>query len=338
MDGGRSRRGRDGQGLRPGGQAGALAGLLREERGTIAVLVAAGVTCLMLASALAVDVGVLYAGRARLQAVADAAALAGAQALPRADQARALALEYAQRNGIPPEAVAVEVDPIRRTVRVTVEGRSAVALAAVAGFSSVRLGAESAAEQAPAGAVRGAQPLGVSLQDFSPGRLYRIKLGPCGSSRDQGCGGGTDQEGGERPARGNFHALALGGRGAAAYRDNLARGYPGWLYAGDEVETEPGNMAGPTEQGLRQRLEADPYSTWDRPRAGSPRVLLVPVVETFAGVRGRDRVRVVGFAAFFLESVSGGAVDGRFIRWAVTGRPGAAGQADYGAYVLRLIR
>lgn len=297
---------------------------MRDARGSVLVATAAMTAVIVLAAALTLDVGSMLAERSRLQAVADAAALAGAAGLPDPDRARALAEEYAQRNGIGPADTAVEVDPDGTRVRVQVSGEAGLWLAPAAGFPSrVRLTAGATAERAAAGAVQGAQPLGVELTDFVLGELYELKLG---SHSPQG------------PHKGNFHALALGEHGADTYKENLAHGYQGWLEAGQEVETEPGNMEGPTREGLRRRLEDDPDSTWDRPRTDSPRVLLVPVIDTFDEVEGRDRVRILGFAAFFLEDVRSGEVTGRFIAWTVAGRPGGTEAGDYGTRVIRLVR
>ncbi|MGI9264126.1 MAG: pilus assembly protein TadG-related protein [Gammaproteobacteria bacterium] len=56
---------------------------------------------------------------------------------------------------------------------------------------------------------------------------------------------------------GNFQALRIGGNGANVYRKNMAGGVEGLcLDAGDTptVETEPGNMVGPTAMGLNTRF------------------------------------------------------------------------------------
>lgn len=70
-------------------------------RGAVVVWVSAASARLVLAAALVLNVELLYTARARLQAIADAAALAGAQGLPSPERARELAEEYLQRNGVP---------------------------------------------------------------------------------------------------------------------------------------------------------------------------------------------------------------------------------------------
>src|SRR6266568_1177122 len=84
---------------------------LRAERGQVFVLTALSMTILLGMTALVLDVGDWYRTKRQLQATADAAALAGAQALPN-DPAKAssLALNYANGNGggVDPNDISVQ--------------------------------------------------------------------------------------------------------------------------------------------------------------------------------------------------------------------------------------
>lgn len=72
---------------------------LRSDSGAVALIVAIAIGVLLGVAALAVDMGALYAHRRQMQTAADAAALAGVQALPlRPDIALDLAAEYAALN------------------------------------------------------------------------------------------------------------------------------------------------------------------------------------------------------------------------------------------------
>jgi len=53
---------------------------------------------------------------------------------------------------------------------------------------------------------------------------------------------------------GNFQLIQLGGTGANIVRDNLAGGYTGCTATGNTINTETGNEAGPTAQGLNTRF------------------------------------------------------------------------------------
>lgn len=73
---------------------------LRDEHGQTVVLTVAFMVVLLGVAALAIDVGSWYRAKRHLQAAADAAALAGAQALPESTaDASALATQYAGENG-----------------------------------------------------------------------------------------------------------------------------------------------------------------------------------------------------------------------------------------------
>ena len=79
--------------------------LLRDEEGAVAVWMAAGMTALMGMAALAIDTGHVYSEQNRLQAAADAAALAASAVMATggsAQDAEDAAIEYAEKN-LPPE-------------------------------------------------------------------------------------------------------------------------------------------------------------------------------------------------------------------------------------------
>lgn len=83
---------------------------LRDDEGASAVVVAVLIVVLLAFAALVVDAGALYAHRRQVQTAADAAALAGVQALPGDPaQATALAADYAARNAADATDVAFTV-------------------------------------------------------------------------------------------------------------------------------------------------------------------------------------------------------------------------------------
>ena len=74
---------------------------LRSERGQAFVLTVVALVVLLGMAAVGIDVGSWYKAQRHDQAVADAAALAGSQALPDDPaQAVSLAIDYANRNGV----------------------------------------------------------------------------------------------------------------------------------------------------------------------------------------------------------------------------------------------
>jgi Flp pilus assembly protein TadG len=143
---------------------------IRDDRGSVMVVVALAMTALLSMVALAVDIGMLFSARGEAQRVADAAALAGAGSFmqtwngPAAEEAaRNVAIEYGSLNTVRDEGVVilpedVEIDMATHRVTVTVrrsaDRGSAIAtwFARVFGVEEVDVAARATAEAAPAGA------------------------------------------------------------------------------------------------------------------------------------------------------------------------------------------
>jgi hypothetical protein len=168
---------------------------LRDDRGSVVVIVALAMTALLSMLALAVDVGMLFTARGEAQRVADAAALAGAGSfLERWDdpvRARRVAIDYGERNTIRDLGVQIEDEDVTvdmATHRVSVVVRrtgdrgSAVAtwFARVFGVDEVDVAARATAQASPAGAAICLKPFTVpdgwddDDEDgaYDPGELY----------------------------------------------------------------------------------------------------------------------------------------------------------------------
>ncbi|MEA5088338.1 pilus assembly protein TadG-related protein [Solidesulfovibrio sp.] len=145
--------------------------------------------------------------------------------------------------------------------------------------------------------------------------------------------------------------------GGDAYRDNIA-GCTGSndsvVRTGDTLQVEPGDMVGPTKQGLAALLAKDPDASWDgdtnsivgsayADALGSPRVALIPFYDPrYPQESGRNSLKVYQLGAVFIEGVAGsGDVTGRFVKsMAVdpvrqTGCDASAAYALYGAGLVR---
>ncbi|NPV52386.1 MAG: Tad domain-containing protein [Firmicutes bacterium] len=299
---------------------------LKDERGSAIVVIALAMIVLLSFMAFVVDAGLLYLVRVRLVNGVDAAALAGVQALPEDPQkAESLAWEFAHRNGVPDTHLAVSVSEDKREIMVEASQGVDLNFARIFGLSKAKVGAKSRARVGVVTGIRGVVPLGVEKQAFEYGERYILKYGS-----------GEP----EWPHSGNFGCLALGGRGAANYRRNLVEGYQDMLHVGDEVETEPGNMVGPTS-GIEERIAKcnhTPKCTYDNFVLGCPRLVYVPIIDSL-DVHGRSKVRIVGFAAFFLEGVEGhgghSSVIGRFIKATADGEIGEG--EDFGLRSYKLV-
>ncbi len=115
--------------------------------------------------------------------------------------------------------------------------------------------------------------------------------------------------------------------GARAYRDHLEGCLQaGYVYPGDWLQLEPGNMAGPTAAGVQALIAKDPAARYDpatkeivgsiHPAGESPRLVIVGFTDPrIGGKSGRSRVQLVKLAAFFVEELDdAGSVRGRFLK------------------------
>lgn len=304
--------------------------LLFSSRGQVLITVAAGMTLLLGMAAIVVDAGILYLQRQMLVNAVDAAALAGAQELP--DQPEAAyqqALTYAEQNGCSAEEVTIEIAPSYKKIAVSAQRQIPLFFARVIGHPNGTVSAKAVAAVSPARAVTGAAPLSIQEQILVFGEEYTLKSAP-------------GEEDGEYHY-GWYGPLSLGGRGASHYCKNLKYGYQGELKVGDIVETETGNMSGPTVEGIACRLNSCthvPACTFGHFVPDCPRVLLVPVVvpeET--GGNQIKTVRIVGFAAFFIEEYAGHGneceIRGRFVQLIVS-TSYDNNQNGYGVYAVHL--
>ncbi|KYZ76687.1 hypothetical protein AXX12_09725 [Anaerosporomusa subterranea] len=296
---------------------------LREQKGSVAVLTALSMTVLLGLAALVVDVGVLYLHRSQLINTVDAAALAGVQELPGSEEAaRASAEAYAQQNGKQGDVVATTLAN-NKELTVSVSRNVSLFFARIFNRYSQTVSASATAAIRPMSSVGGAVPFGVVRQEFKYGDLYTLK---------EGAGDGYS---------GNYGGLGLGGTGANTYRYNIKYGYDGKLHIGQWVSTEPGNMSGPTDTGVSYRINQDPGATFETVTKDSPRIVMIPVLDSLM-VEGRSDVQIVGFAAFFLEGTGGSGKDnyvsGKFMQLVASGDITSNPGVDYGLYGVTLIK
>jgi hypothetical protein len=293
------------------------------QKGSAMVMTVVVLTMIIGMSALVIDVGSVMIEKHRLRNAVDAAVLAGGQELPMyPDVARSIAAEYAEANGAVAGRILVDIDEDSCGIRVTAEQTVDYKFASVFGLSTKDVVQSSYAKLGVAGSVyNGIRPFAVEWGDFDYGESVTLK------------------EGGGDGETGNYGAVALGLRGANSFMDNLKFGYNGKLSVGDLIDTEPGNMSGPTIDGINYILGND-NSTFENFSKTSLRIWIIPVVDSFDAL-GRDQIEVSGFAAFFVENtqnVDGDAVVvGRFMEY-VTNADIDVAVNNYGASGLKLMQ
>lgn len=297
--------------------------ILKNDKGVGQVLVTLSMVAILGFGAMVIDIGQAFVKRGKLLNAVDAAALAGALELPtNPDKAIQIAKDYAVKNGVNREDINVEIIGDNSQIIVNANEDVGFTLAKILGFEKANISAASSAIIGPITEVyEGIRPFAVEKQEFNYGERVVLK---------EGAGDGY---------MGNYGAIALGGNGANNYRNNIKYGYKGILKVGDYVNTEPGNMAGPTIQGVNYITCRD-HSTFENFSRDSLRLWTIPVVETL-NVNGRKPVKIVGFALFFLEDAveNGGKTEitGRFIEFVTNGKINA-NQIDYGLKGVKLIQ
>ena len=137
------------------------------------------------------------------------------------------------------------------------------------------------------------------------------------------------------------------------YRDNIAKCNTTVINRGETAIQEPGNMMGPTVQGLEELMAQDPGAIWQDDASGghyvstknpSPRVFPIPLYNpddyALGKATGRNAtLNVTGFIGFFLESVQGNQAYGRI--FPITGVKASNGPTTGTpplAHVIRLVK
>lgn len=300
--------------------------LARGERGSALVLVALALTVLLAAVALVTDVGIIFLNRVQVANAADAAALAGVQALP-ADETRAvlLAQDYGTRNNVPD--INVEVTENKREIKVTAQRTTNLLFARIMGYTTTSAQAQARAKLEPLTGVKGIVPLGIEEQPLIFGETYILKYAA-----------------GSEPG-GEFHSgwlgiLALQGPGAKLYEEDLMYGFDQEVKVGNLLNIQTGNISGKTQSGVQYRIDQCkhiPTCTPDHYEKDCPKILLVPVIKPYDS----KRVQVAGFAAFLVEAVAGmgneNYITGQFLYHTISGTSSPTGP-DNGIYVPRLIQ
>jgi len=132
-------------------------------------------------------------------------------------------------------------------------------------------------------------------------------------------------------APGNFYAVDFpsSSGGAAGYRDSIATCDSPYLRCGEWLPVKSGNMVGPTEQGVETLIGDPPRFTWVEPGKYqrqsdsklfdlSENVILVPIWSSCGSgfcpsAKVNGQLQIIGYAAVFLEGISGDNVIARLL-------------------------
>jgi Flp pilus assembly protein TadG len=327
-------------------------------RGQISVALILVMTVVLGAIGLGADAAVLYLNWVILQKGVDAAALAGAGYLEgnstSAPNAVSVAVTYAQNNGIKNSELIADGSgnkayvpgPNYTTITVTAKRTVPYAFFKLIGLSNGTVAASATAQMplaagcvncSSAVATPGSQPTVIPGSICSAiGQCDVLPIGLDSSipfAFDQPVTLNEQTSAGQ-VGPGNWGSLALGGTGGSNDRTNIADGYGGPLAINQWVDTEPGFKSGPVGKGFSDRI-ADaqsefPDGTFSDHSPNDPRAVILPMV-VWNSPNGRSQVEIVGFAAVWIDSESGGTIQAHFIQQEAFDSTGSATAPNDGA-------
>lgn len=291
-----------------------------DERGNIIVIAAFLMLVLTAFAGLVVDGGQLYMTKTKLQKVANAAAISGGQELKTnaGQKVTVIVDDILKAHNALPYRQSVVVIPEKQ---VTVKLKESVPLffSSIVGMNAVDISVKATAAVGVMSRVNGAAPIGIDESvPLVYGNPYTLKVDETAS------------------ATGNFGALALQGPGAKLYEQNLMYGFDGELKIGDILNTQTGNLAGPTKTAVDYLLT----TCTDMTARDCSRILIIPVYVPFLVQSNQlKQIKITGFAHFYISepmNTKDKTVKGIFLERVGTGFHSEAASIK-GAYTIRLV-
>lgn len=303
--------------------------IVQQEEGSILVFSVIALISLLLFASMAIDVGCILTARNQIQSAVDAAALAGSAGLT-VNQSEAIqrAITTAGNNTVIKQSLGIGAGNISfpTSYQVQVQASQDVNLyfAKIIGKNTATVSATAIAELRTIVGTPGARPWAVPDEGWSRGEWAVIKAGSKGAP--------STNPSFYYPIA--YPPINRGSpeKGASVYRANIIYGAGCEVFIGDEIMVEPGNMVGPTNQGVAELISFDPCASWDGSRIinsqypgnSSPRIVKLPLYHPdHPPTPGRKTIHTVGLAAFFVVGMQGKDVMGIFMEKITTGTFGS---------------
>lgn len=299
----------------------------RNQKGQATVLSLVFLTVLLGMAALVLDIGSWYRADRDTQKTADAAALAGAQALPDSTaDAASLASGYASKNGGGLDSVSFSSSAgPNDTITVSVKRAAPGIFTKLFGVSSVTVGSKASARTSLMSQAKYVAP--IAVKNTHP--MLNNCGGPCfGPSNETTIP--VDKTG----APGSFALVNLlnapsGTSGASVLADWIVHGFDGYLPVGGYF-SDPGVKfnSNTIQDAITQRIGTE---------------VLFPVYDTLTGGGSNAEYHVIGWVGFHIDSVDKGGNDGHLIGyftkviWAGLPATSGGGPPNFGARSVQLV-
>ena len=293
------------------------------ERGQAFVVTVMAIVVLLGMAALVLDVGSWYRDKRGLQAIADSAALAGAQALPENPaQAADLAAQYAQTNGGPAPQVSFSSKYLPNdTINVAMSRSAPGFFAKVFSVDSVSIVSKAAARTGGLGAAQYAAPFGIDQRE----PMLQCKPDPCSDQTTLDL---------QKVGPGAFRILNLdnskGGSGQQILAQWIAQGFAGLMPVNTDYYSDSG-----------AKFNASEVKAAMNDAVATGRELLFPVYSAVDGTGSNVQYTVIGWAGFIVDKFSGngntGSITGHFTRFIAQGLQGTGGTPTFGVYTVQLV-
>ena len=293
--------------------------IYKDEKGNIVVFSVVAMITVLLFASMAIDVGCLLTAKNQIQAAVDASALAGATGLiVDHTEASNRAVSVAGKNTVIKQPLQLGTGEVSFPVwnQVAVQATQSVNLffARVVGMNSANVSASATAEINTIVGARGFRPWAIPNHGWSVGDYAVLKAGYLHAEATN-------------PSffyAVDFPPLNKGTpiTGGQAYNYNISHGSDCEIAINDDIQVEPGNMIGPTAQGVYELIGMDPNACWNGreiansayPGTSSPRVVKIPLYNPNNPPNsGRNYIHCVGLGSFFLMGASGKNIMGVFV-------------------------
>ena len=301
------------------------------------MLAAVALPALLGFGALAIDMGMLYKTKGELSAAADAAALAGAQELPKKpDQAQAMAVEYAARNGKSTDQTRVTIAADNRSIEVEIKRTVPLYLANVFAKSVSLVAEKSKAKVSVAASVPWIVPFVIpKTQAFDHVNTFTMRIPDANKPYGQ--------------YEFDYMNVGIENTDFATYIKYLKYGYQKTFKVGDSVKyLGPSSGGKESVDAFYDRTVRDANTDYTKAEGGEPRVMLIPVVEAMLprNTAAGTPMKIIGFVGFFLETVYKGSygktyyAKGKFIKDLNVGSGQTSNDAtiDFGVRTIQLVR